>query len=225
MSIKQWAGNHGSSALHHAVESSHDECAHMLLHTGADVNAQGESHSTPLSVAVAQGDKNMVQLLLDYGANVYDVMSAPLEIAVVQCKAEIFQLLLEGGEAGPFTDRSVGYAESAINSLPSGKWVYRRILQLHAGRDFDADDFTESGPYADPSAARRDRDELFIDVLSGSTTQSEFIGDLVNVAIEEMGPIVVDEILSTSRHNSNSEHEILEQKQIDNSSPSEVTTA
>ena len=133
----------------------------------------------------------MVQVLLAYGADVYKSTSAfrsPLQTAVVRSQAEIFRLLLERGEADPFTDTGMEHVMAAIDRLPSRRWVYMRILQLCAVDDVDANDFTDSGPYAThPSEARRDRDELFKHVLSDSTIHDDFYRDLVSVAVRELG--------------------------------------
>jgi len=138
---------------------------------------------------------------------------------------EIFQLLLERrGDAGPSTDTSMAPVKTTINDLTAGHWVYMRILQLFSpAAEVDANNFTDSGPYDNPSAARRDRDELFSDVLSGSTTRDKFVCNLVSVAVDEVGPIAVAEILSTTRHDS--VHEDLEEKHSGSGSPSASATA
>ena len=165
----------------------------------------------------------MVTVLLGYGADIYTRMSTPLQTAVLGGEAEIFQLLLERGEADPFADTSMLSVMEAINRRPSEQWVFMRILQLSAVTNIDADDFTDSGPYTNPSAARRDRDRLFSNVLSESTIRDSFVCNLVENAADELGLIAVAEILSTTRHDSG--HEELDEKHSGESLPSEDATA
>jgi ankyrin repeat protein len=42
----------------------------VLIDNGANVNAEGGYHGSPLCAASARGDKEIVQLLIDNGANV-----------------------------------------------------------------------------------------------------------------------------------------------------------
>ena len=44
--------------------------ARLLLEHGAEVNARGNGHSTPLHVAVQYGRAEVVRVLLEHGANV-----------------------------------------------------------------------------------------------------------------------------------------------------------
>jgi ankyrin repeat protein len=207
-----------SSALLYAVVSLHEVCAQMLLDARADVNVQKDPFLSPMSLAMVSGDKVMVEILLSYGARVHDLMFMPLRVAVAMGDPEFFRLLLERVEANSFTDVAMSHKMATVNSVAARQWVYMRALQVSAVTDVNANDFTESGPYTNPPAARRDRDELFSDVLAKSTTRGQFVCDLVKVAVDELGPIVTAKILST-RHNR--EHEDLEGKHRGNGSTSE----
>jgi hypothetical protein len=211
-----------SSALHHAVISSYKSCARMLLDQGANVNAGSGDVVSPITAAVAQGDKGMVTVLLGYGADIYYRMSTPLQTAVFRDEAEIFQLLLERGEARPFADTSMLRLVASINTLPSGKWVYMRILQLSAVTDVDANDFTDSGPYTNPSAARRDRDEVSATCCRSRRRETYSSAISSTSLLTGWGRSVVAEMLSTTRHNS--EHENLKGKHSSNGTSSEGAT-
>ncbi|XP_023739382.1 protein VAPYRIN [Lactuca sativa] len=60
----------GNTALHMAVEGRRRDCARLLLTSGAETNiCNGNGDETPLHIAAALGDDNMVKLLLQKGAN------------------------------------------------------------------------------------------------------------------------------------------------------------
>jgi hypothetical protein len=85
--------------------------------------------------------------------------------------------------------------------------MFMRILQISSAvADLDANDFGHSGPYNDPPAARRDRDRMFSDVLSGSTMLDQFDCDFVGAAINELEPVADVEVLSKTRHDSRHEN-------------------
>ncbi len=58
----------GRSALHYAVGSRRVEAVRVLLEHGADVNATDERGWTPLHHAAFQEDEEIVQCLVDAGA-------------------------------------------------------------------------------------------------------------------------------------------------------------
>src|SRR3989454_4241074 len=59
----------GFTALTGAVSQRHGRVADLLVRRGAEVNHQYEGTLPPLIVAAAQGDLNLVRLLLDHGAD------------------------------------------------------------------------------------------------------------------------------------------------------------
>jgi len=55
--------------LHVASVNNDKESVEELLKAGADINAKGENGFTPLHYAVEQGNYNIVNLLIYFGAN------------------------------------------------------------------------------------------------------------------------------------------------------------
>ncbi|TAK90478.1 MAG: ankyrin repeat domain-containing protein [Burkholderiaceae bacterium] len=61
----------GENALHIAVRWNDLSAVKLLVASGVDVNKHGEQGYTPLHYACEEGNSEMVQFLLDSGANVY----------------------------------------------------------------------------------------------------------------------------------------------------------
>ncbi|KAI3688006.1 hypothetical protein L1987_81712 [Smallanthus sonchifolius] len=60
----------GNTALHLAVEERRRDCARLLLTSGAQFDiCNSSAGETPLHIAAALGDENMVKLLIQMGAN------------------------------------------------------------------------------------------------------------------------------------------------------------
>ena len=60
----------GRTALHQAVSLGHDDCARSLCHAGAGVSlTDNKGGQTPLLLAAAAGNYQLVSLLLSYGAS------------------------------------------------------------------------------------------------------------------------------------------------------------
>ena len=72
----------------------------LLLRFGADVDAQDDSHNTPLHHAAAVGDAELVRTLLERGA-LMDVAGedgdSALHIAAYYGHVAVFKMLLDGG--------------------------------------------------------------------------------------------------------------------------------
>lgn len=60
---------HNDQLLHVASVNNDKESVEELLKAGADINAKGENGFTPLHYAVEQGNYNIVNLLIYFGAN------------------------------------------------------------------------------------------------------------------------------------------------------------
>ena len=59
---------HDATALHYAARSGDAEMVEVLVGAGADVDSQGLSGQTPLSIAIATGSEEVVTTLRDLGA-------------------------------------------------------------------------------------------------------------------------------------------------------------
>ncbi|KAM0517558.1 hypothetical protein ACHAPS_008124 [Verticillium nonalfalfae] len=93
-------------ALYLAARGGHVDVCKMLLENGAVANVSTTEFASPLSVAVETGKLELVQLLLDHGAEIEavfkgtgddDTKDTPLTIAARQGLTEIVELLLERG--------------------------------------------------------------------------------------------------------------------------------
>jgi ankyrin repeat protein len=86
----------GSEPLQIAIETGNRDLAEFLIQKGADVNAHAPRHPTLLHYAVRYHQKEMVQLLLSYGANpnVKNLFGeTPLDDAITSDQPEITLLL------------------------------------------------------------------------------------------------------------------------------------
>ncbi|KAJ6032419.1 Mur ligase C-terminal, partial [Penicillium herquei] len=88
------------SALHHAARLNRPEIAQLLLENGAAVDLKSrQSTGTPLILAAEKGSLQIVQLLVEKGADVNSVNShkAALNVAVENGYLEIAALLIDNG--------------------------------------------------------------------------------------------------------------------------------
>ncbi|GAB9464400.1 50S ribosomal protein l11 [Globisporangium polare] len=88
----------GTTPLHVAARSGHNDVVGFLVANGADVNAMDKLGMTPLLLAINQGDIDLVKLLLDNGADVNLNNSRKVSAAhvAVACQSlAILKLLLE----------------------------------------------------------------------------------------------------------------------------------
>jgi len=99
----------GDMPLHAAIWKEKEvELIAEIIAMGADVNAKGEMNQTPLHVAVSQGRLDVVEILLDQGADVFAIDSVHLQPpfygALLEEKPEMVDLLFrklfgeQGGE-------------------------------------------------------------------------------------------------------------------------------
>jgi ankyrin repeat protein/peroxiredoxin len=91
----------GGTPLHDAAWSGEKEVAAYLISMGADVNARhAEGGSTPLHYAVLTNHPDVVEVLLDHGANVkalYKTSQSPLHLAAARGYGRIATLLIAHG--------------------------------------------------------------------------------------------------------------------------------
>jgi ankyrin repeat protein len=72
-----------------------------IINSGANVNAQSILGFTPLHVAVIDNRPEIVQLLLEHGANINAVTNkekqSPLHLAIIANNLNMLQILIEKG--------------------------------------------------------------------------------------------------------------------------------
>jgi ankyrin repeat protein len=108
----------GDNGLHFVVKWNDLPAAEALIDAGIDVNKAGDLGYTPLHVACMQGNPDMVQLLIDRGANIFALSEgdAPFATARLSGHDHICDLL------APLMER----AQSGDPQI----WVRARIAQL-----------------------------------------------------------------------------------------------
>ena len=92
-------------SINEAAERGFIETVKQHLDAGTDVNAKNDPYGpmTPLHLAASQGQKEVVELLIDNSAdvNVNDGGTTPLDVAIIQNKTETADLLRKhGGKTG-----------------------------------------------------------------------------------------------------------------------------
>ncbi|XP_076684261.1 uncharacterized protein LOC143377154 [Andrena cerasifolii] len=93
-----------SIPLHVATRNGHEEVAELLINYGADVNAQDETGKPAIFYATQNADLKMIKLLLTNKANVKDHPEL-LKIAVNKGCVEIVEILLQHGADINATDK------------------------------------------------------------------------------------------------------------------------
>lgn len=99
-----------------AARGNFEECVRLIDEDDADVNAANTNGSTPLHFVAAKGDMAMVQMLVDFGADVNardkeDVGGyTPLHYAVQMNNYEVVELLLVNGANPNLADVKHGWA-------------------------------------------------------------------------------------------------------------------
>lgn len=74
-SVSRFWSNLGTM-LHMAARCGHESIVAELIRFGADVNARDERQHTPLKEAMRRGKRNVVELLLQHGAEVQHIIMA-----------------------------------------------------------------------------------------------------------------------------------------------------
>ena len=91
----------GNNALHYAAATKKVECMKLLLNSRPDIiNNKGESGQTALHMSAAKGDKEGIEICLQYKAdvNAEDVNAdTPLHMAARKGCSECFEVLIAYG--------------------------------------------------------------------------------------------------------------------------------
>lgn len=108
----------GDNALHCVVRWNDLAAAKALMDAGINVNKAGDLGYTPLHVACMGGNKEMVQLLIDHGADLFALSEgdAPFTCARLAGRYHICDMI------GPLMERA--------QSKDSKIWMRARIGQL-----------------------------------------------------------------------------------------------
>lgn len=111
-------GADGDTALHCVVWWNDLSAAKVLLDAGAEVNIGGDLGYTPLHLACMQGNAEMVQFLVDRGADLFALSEGdvPFTSARLHGHDEICDLL--------------GLLMKQVQSQDSKIWIRARIAQL-----------------------------------------------------------------------------------------------
>ncbi|KAJ9498592.1 hypothetical protein H2202_005778 [Exophiala xenobiotica] len=117
-----------SNALTHAVEGGSLEIVRMLLDAGTDVNEK--SSSRPLKAAAERGRRDLVDLLLQNGADPSDALTS----AVRGGRLEIAQMLLDAGaDVNENSSRPLQLAiDRGRRDLLSNVDIFRLLVELGA---------------------------------------------------------------------------------------------
>ena len=134
-----------TNKLFEAIENEDVASLQALLKAGANKNAVNQYGESALQVAVEKGSLEMVDALLDHGANANNVSlmpqaRAPLLIAAEQGNEEIVSRLLEAGANVNFKDEQGKTALHYASSREVGK------LLLEANAEITAEDLNGRAP-------------------------------------------------------------------------------
>lgn len=157
----------GYSALHVAVVEGHHECAQVLIEAGADINRQAANGFTPLMLAVAHQDIEMMGLLLSrqdscsrtdrrkrcHANQKNRTGQTVLHIAVMASNLEAVQLFLDEGASASERDSEgltpLHYVVLQVGNESNGISQVGRIFELllgTGGADINATDFYGQPP-------------------------------------------------------------------------------
>ncbi|WP_257294499.1 ankyrin repeat domain-containing protein, partial [Endozoicomonas sp. YOMI1] len=88
---------HGDTPLHLAMLNSHEAATIALIDSGADIDRLAPYKRRPLHFAAAKGNLNVIEILLDKGADINAGSRTPLHFAVEHGRHDAIRLLLDRG--------------------------------------------------------------------------------------------------------------------------------
>lgn len=143
----------GSTPLHKAARcnhgNSHSLVADILLRNGADVNAQEKDGNTPLHWLVKRGNVEIVQLCLNFKADVH-VKNSEGEIPLfnaLRSNVEVVKLLLNhGSDVNSFNEKGATPLHNVVH-LNSNKYFFKVAeILLEKGSLVNAQDIQGNTP-------------------------------------------------------------------------------
>ncbi|OTA01082.1 hypothetical-protein [Trichoderma parareesei] len=149
-----------SNALYNATDREKISTVRLLLQSfGASPNATGEEYGTALTAAAFDGIIEMVQLLLDAGADINDPNGWALQTAAAEGHYEIVQELINGGaEVNACTHNANFPAGTAIQAACESSRSDIVSLLLEKGADPNLGLGTDSPPIV--AATQRGEDRI-----------------------------------------------------------------
>ncbi|KAH0490035.1 hypothetical protein TgHK011_001520 [Trichoderma gracile] len=107
--------------IHQAVDNGHADIVKLLLDVNAEHDQPDDDNVTPLWIAAAQGDDEIVQILIEKGANLeiasIDLNRRPIHLAALNGHVEVVERLLEAGaQVDP-------HKNSPDDTAPSPLWL------------------------------------------------------------------------------------------------------
>ena len=95
-------------ALHIAIEKDNMELVELLIRFKANVNLEAEEYDTPLALACRKGNLNIINTLLNKGANPNPAYgSHPLQEACERGRKNVVQLLLDKGVSKEAREKAI----------------------------------------------------------------------------------------------------------------------
>ena len=136
--INAKSNSNGYTPLHLAIEKGDSSLAALLLDEGADHLAQDAKGMTAWAFAIYHGDENVVNVLVEGGADVNESASGttdpitPLMLATEYGKENIVELLIKCGAQIEATDGDGNTALINATKYPSGSTIVKRLLEAGA---------------------------------------------------------------------------------------------
>ena len=120
-----------------AARHRHADMVEYLIEQGADVNEKGEAWYTPLFCATANGDEQIVRILLENGAKIepFGSHDSALNSAAKAGHIDIVRLFLE---RGAHINRKGIDEATALHNAASGGYVDLARLLIDNGADVNA---------------------------------------------------------------------------------------
>ncbi|KAI0874371.1 ankyrin [Hypoxylon argillaceum] len=132
-------GTHGTltsdsldSALYNAVNNQHESIVAFLLgECGASANSTGEEYGTAVTASAFDGTKEILNMLIQAGADLNDVAGWPLQGAASQGMIEMVELLLQNGVAVNGVSRKFPDGTALQAAVVAGHYEIAKLLLDH----------------------------------------------------------------------------------------------